>query len=130
MPKKDVIIYADKPFPYLYLCFVSNTTVSHSVGDVTNELFVNDYSMLDKLAEESHLPPRIENAFKLFLKRTPPERLNRTVRTLFIEYLSHQHDFLPPDFHLYLDDLSNLFILLDKIDCETKGWYTECEEKN
>jgi len=81
--------------------------------------------MLDKLTPESHLPPPIENAFKLFLKRTPPERLNRTVRTLLMEYLVHKHDFLPPDFHCHIDDLSNLFNLLDELTPQAKGWHIE-----
>jgi hypothetical protein len=46
---------------------------------------------------------------------------------LLLEYLIHQHDFLPLDFHVSLDDLSNLFKLFDQLDAATKGWYDQIE---
>jgi len=80
--------------------------------------------MLAEFNPDKPLPPKIEDALKVFLKRTPPERLSRTVRTLLMEYLLNKHDFLPPDFHIYLDDLANLFALCDQLDTETKGLYS------
>lgn len=84
--------------------------------------------MLVDLLTEKPLPKNIEEAFKSFLNHTPPERLSRTIRTLLMEYLVHQHEFLPTNFHCYLDDLSSLFTLLDNLNAETKGWYTDEEE--
>ncbi|WP_333820665.1 hypothetical protein, partial [Ohtaekwangia sp.] len=65
------------------------------------------------------LSPKIEEALRIFLNRTPPNRLSRTVRLLLLEYLIHQHDFLPLDFHVSLGDLSNLFKLFDQLDAAT-----------
>jgi hypothetical protein len=63
----------------------------------------------------------LQVAFRVFVTRTPPDRLNRTVRTLLVEYLASNHEFLPPDFNLILDDLSHLFNLLDRIAEQTSG---------
>ncbi|HEY9006995.1 MAG TPA: hypothetical protein VIM75_12735 [Ohtaekwangia sp.] len=83
--------------------------------------------MPENLSTEKSLPPKVEDAIKNFLDRTPPNRLSRTVLLLLMEYLIHQHDFLPLDFHVSLGDLSNLFKLFDQLDAATKGWYDEME---
>ncbi|HEY9009047.1 hypothetical protein [Ohtaekwangia sp.] len=67
----------------------------------------------------------LQVAFRVFVTRTPPDRLNRAVRTLLVDYLAENHEFLPHDFNVMIDDLSRLFDLLDQITTETKDWHRE-----
>ncbi|HEY9044572.1 MAG TPA: hypothetical protein VIN08_01690 [Ohtaekwangia sp.] len=71
------------------------------------------------------LSPELVRAFHRCMLYAPPERLSRCLRTMFIEYIAHNRDFLPPDFDGWVDDLSLLFGLLDIAIKETKGWHDE-----
>jgi hypothetical protein len=54
--------------------------------------------------------------FRVFIDVVPPERLNRNLRKMMVDYLhSHKKDGLPEDFDKYLSDLSQLTNLLDSI---------------
>ena len=66
---------------------------------------------------------RLAEAFNHFMLYTPPDRVNRCLRTLLIEYIGHNKDFLSPEFDDWMDDLSLLFSLLDMATKETRGWY-------
>ena len=66
---------------------------------------------------------RLAEAFRHFMLYTPPDRVNRCLRTLLIEYIGHNKDFLSPEFDDWMDDLSLLFSLLDTAAKETRGWY-------
>jgi hypothetical protein len=57
---------------------------------------------------------------EIFVNTTDADRLSHAVRAMFIEYLRNRYDSLPLDFHKSLDDVSNLFDLLDKIVQEQK----------
>jgi hypothetical protein len=74
---------------------------------------------------EKTISKELYDAFNLFVYHTPTHRLSRNLRTLLMEYLIEHHDFLPPNFHDHVDDLSHLFDLLDKISHETKGWHDD-----
>jgi hypothetical protein len=73
------------------------------------------------------LSPKLQASYLQFLNTTPPDRLSHDLRDLFIQYMIHHHDDLPNDFHHTLEDLNNLFRLLDRAMIETKGWH-EVEE--
>jgi hypothetical protein len=54
--------------------------------------------------------------FIVFVDSVPPERLNRNLRKMMIDYLhAHKEDKLPEDFDKYVSDLSHLTNLLDTI---------------
>jgi hypothetical protein len=76
---------------------------------------------------EKTISKELYDAFNLFVFHTPTQLLSRNLRTLLMEYLIEHHDFLPPNFHNHIDDLSHLFDLLDRISQETKGWHDEEE---
>jgi len=69
------------------------------------------------------LSEKLVKAFHHFILYAPPERLNRNLRTLLIEYIGDNYEFLPPDFNRWIDDMSLLFDLLDIAVEETKGWH-------
>lgn len=78
--------------------------------------------------DERIVNERLAEAFHHFMVYTPPDRLNRCLRTLLIEYIGHNKDFLSPEFEKWMDDLTLLFELLDRAAKETRGWYDEEEE--
>ena len=80
--------------------------------------------------DERIVNERLAEAFHHFMLYTPPDRLNRCLRTLLIEYIAHNKDFLSPDFDRWMDDLTLLFDLLDKAGKETRGWYDADDEGN
>lgn len=57
-------------------------------------------------------------AFEYFMNTTPPERLSRIVREMFMDYLIHHHEMLPVDFENWVMDLTHLFDLLEKVSAE------------
>ena len=51
-----------------------------------------------------------------FISDINPSRFSRNLRKLLLDYISQNKDCLPVDFNVMLNDLNNLFELLDKID--------------
>jgi hypothetical protein len=80
--------------------------------------------------DERIVSERLAEAFHHFMLYTPPERLNRCLRTLLIEYIGHNKDFLSPEFDGWMDDLTLLFELLDRAAKETRGWYEADDDDN
>jgi hypothetical protein len=67
--------------------------------------------------------------FRVFIDVVPPERLNRNLRKMMVDYLhSHKKDGLPEDFDKYLSDLSQLTNLLDSI-LQTIGFPEKEEDR-
>jgi hypothetical protein len=67
--------------------------------------------------DERIVSERLAEAFHHFMLYTPPERLNRCLRTLLIEYIGH-------------NNLTLLFELLDRAAKETRGWYEADDDDN
>lgn len=80
--------------------------------------------------DERIVNERLAKAFHHFMLYTPPDRLSRCLRTLLIEYIAHNKDFLSAEFDRWMDDLTLLFDLLDKAGKETRGWYDADDEDN
>ena len=80
--------------------------------------------------DERIVSERLAEAFHHFMLYTPPERLNRCLRTLLIEYIGHNKDFLSPEFDSWMDDITLLFELLDRAAKETRGWYETDDDDN
>jgi hypothetical protein len=78
--------------------------------------------------KKHELTPELKEAYLQFLQSTPPSRLSRGLRHIFLDYLVYHHQWLPLDFHEILLDLNKLFDLLDHAARETKDWYEESKE--
>jgi hypothetical protein len=50
-----------------------------------------------------------------FLFLASPQKVSSHVRIIFMEYLSTRAELLPEDFNLMVDNLNNLFDLLDSL---------------
>ncbi len=58
----------------------------------------------------------LQNAALQFIADSSPFRFSRNLRNLLLDYISQNKDCLPVDFDSYLNDFTNLFAFLDKID--------------
>jgi hypothetical protein len=54
-------------------------------------------------------------ALERFIDLAQPERVSKTLRTLLVEYLVNKSDLLPLDFDYMIEDVRNLFELLDRL---------------
>lgn len=72
-----------------------------------------------------HLPPPLEEAFLQFLDTTHPGELRQKLLTILFEYLIDRYDNLPENFNATLEDLYNLFILLETSAKHAGRWHTE-----
>lgn len=72
-----------------------------------------------------HLPPPLEEAFLQFLGTTHPSELRQNLLGILFEYLIDRYDDLPENFNATLEDLYNLFILLDASAKHAGHWHTE-----
>lgn len=73
-----------------------------------------------QIQKEEPLSPTLHRAFVQFLECTPPERLSRHIRTMFLESLRDRQDIPSSQFNHTVDDLLNLFDLLDRVEDEKK----------
>ena len=55
-------------------------------------------------------------AVKDLMQSSPPIRLNKNLRRILLDYITSQSNALPLDFHVIINDISNLFSFLDFID--------------
>jgi hypothetical protein len=55
----------------------------------------------------------LQSAVARFYDAVEPVRASRNLRRIFFGYLLQERDALPVDFELYINDLANLFELLD-----------------
>ena len=54
-------------------------------------------------------------AVNQLLTLTPPERLSKHIRVLLLTYLQYKANDLPDDFPIMVEDVNNLFEILDKL---------------
>jgi hypothetical protein len=66
------------------------------------------------------LDENLWNAIDKFYENNNPVRVSRTLRRIFMGYLSAEKDALPVDFELYLYDITNVLELLDELE-DLKG---------
>ena len=66
------------------------------------------------------LNENLQNAIARFYDESVPARVSRNLRRIFFDYLAHEKDALPVDFDLYLNDLANLFELLDALQDDSR----------
>lgn len=76
-----------------------------------------------------NLSQELLKEFIIFIDTVPPERLNRNLRKIFLDYLNYNKDGLPFDFKDYLFDLEWLHQFLDVLDRETRSLKQKEEER-
>jgi hypothetical protein len=71
------------------------------------------------------LPPPLQEAFLQFLGTTNPSELRQHLTGILFEYMIDRHDNLPENFNNTLEDLYNLFILLETSGKHADQWHAE-----
>ncbi len=74
---------------------------------------------------EQFFTSKLLKEFVSFVETVPPERLNRNIRNIFMDFLSFNKSGFPIDFEDYLLDLERLHHLLDIAEKETRNWNRE-----
>jgi hypothetical protein len=75
--------------------------------------------MEEESDESESIPPHVLAEFKKFLTVVPPDRLNRGLRKMLVDYLFYNIEGLPTDFEELLSDFYWLTDLLDEIHGKT-----------
>jgi hypothetical protein len=70
------------------------------------------------------LPPALEEAFLHFLNTTHPGELRDNLFCLLFDYLIDHHDALPKNFNHSLENIYNLFILLNSSAGHAHRWHS------
>ncbi len=81
--------------------------------------------MQTKTESPQHLPPALEEAFLQFLGTTNPSELRQHLTGILFEYLIARCDDLPENFNATLENLYNLFILLETSGKHAAPWHAE-----
>jgi hypothetical protein len=81
--------------------------------------------MQTQTESHQHLPPPLQEAFLQFLGTTNPSELRQHLMGILFEYLIARYDDLPENFNTTLEDLYNLFILLETSGKHANRWHAE-----
>jgi len=69
------------------------------------------FSIMSK--DKNGLSKELADKMRYFVQDTSPARVGRNLRIVFFDYLRNQREGLPMEFDQLLDDMQNLFELLD-----------------
>jgi hypothetical protein len=71
------------------------------------------------------LPPPLQEAFLQFLGTTNPSELRQHLTGILFEYIIDRYDDLPENFNATLEDIYNLFILLETSGKHAGQWHAQ-----
>jgi len=65
------------------------------------------------MSKDKGLSKELADKMRYFIQDTSPARVSRNLRIVFFDYLRNQQEGLPMEFDQILNDMQNLFELLD-----------------